>query len=221
MREATSARAGVRIEIEKRIPIAAGLGGGSSNAASVLMGLGRLWGIEVADGEIYNLAMNLGSDVPFFLVGGTAIGVGRGEEVYPTEQARCENLLLANPGVEVATASAYQNLSRLTRKNTARIIPLSLIAAKGILELPLAASNDFEEVVAAAHPEISDLKRRLVELGARRAVMSGSGATVFAVFDNTEASERARSTPSALGLWAECSRAISRHEYFDTFFEDQ
>ncbi|HVG17965.1 MAG TPA: 4-(cytidine 5'-diphospho)-2-C-methyl-D-erythritol kinase [Blastocatellia bacterium] len=216
LRQATGVTAGARIEIEKRIPVAAGLGGGSSNAAAALLGLARLWEVEVADREMVELAMSLGSDVPFFLVGGTALGVGRGEEVYPIEQADCEHLLLVNPGFAVPTATAYARLSRLTRSRSPRIIPFTLFAAKAAL--PLAASNDLELVVSAAHPEIAELKRRLLGLGARHALMSGSGATVFGVFDNSGASERARSEMRGAGYWAECARAVCRQEYRDTIF---
>src|SRR5258706_4073077 len=87
LREATGSSKGARIEIEKRIPVAAGLGGGSSNAAATLLALIKLWQIEIEDGELIKLAASLGSDVPFFLIGGTALGAGRGEEVYPIEEA--------------------------------------------------------------------------------------------------------------------------------------
>jgi 4-diphosphocytidyl-2-C-methyl-D-erythritol kinase len=216
LRWATGVTAGARIEIEKRIPVAAGLGGGSSNAAAALVGLARLWRVEVTKREMVGLAMNLGSDVPFFLVGGTALGIGRGEEVYPIEQARCEHLLLVNPGFAVSTAGAYGRLSRLTRAESPRIIPFTLFAANAAL--PLAASNDLEPVVSAAHPEIAELKRSLLSLGAQHALMSGSGATVFGVFDNSETSKRAQSQMRAAGCWAECARAVSRQEYEDAIF---
>ena len=218
LRQATGVRAGARIEIEKRIPVAAGLGGGSSNAAAALVGLARLWQADIAERELIEIAMSLGSDVPFFLVGGTALGVGRGEEVYPVEQAVCDHLLLVNPGFAVSTAEAYGKLSRLTRAESLRIIPFTLFAAKAIHELPLAASNDLEQVVSAAHPEIADVKERLLGLSAQHALMSGSGATVFGVFDNSEASERARSEMRALGYWAECARAINRQQYKEMIF---
>jgi 4-diphosphocytidyl-2-C-methyl-D-erythritol kinase len=165
------------------------------------------------------LAMKLGSDVPFFLVGGTALGVGRGEEVYPIEEAICEHLLLVNPGIAVSTAGAYAKLSRLTRFDADRIMPFTLFAAKAVCELPLAASNDLEDVVAAAHPEIAEVKRRLLSLGARRALMSGSGATVFAVFDNSELIGRALKEARAAGWWAEPALAIDRKRYWDTVFD--
>ena len=216
LRRATGVTRGARIEIEKRIPVAAGLGGGSSNAAAALVGLTRLWGVEITVRELIELAMDLGSDVPFFLVGGTALGVGRGEEVYPIEQVTCDHLLLVNPGFAVSTADAYGKLSRLTMAQSPRIIPFTLIAANAAL--PVAASNDLELVVSAAHPEIAEVKRRLLGLGARHALMSGSGATVFGIFDNSGASKRAQFEMRAAGYWAECARAINRREYKDTIF---
>jgi 4-diphosphocytidyl-2-C-methyl-D-erythritol kinase len=219
LREASGAHAGARIEIEKRIPVAAGLGGGSSNAASALLGLARLWQVRAGEQELIRIGASLGSDVPFFLTGGTALGVGRGEEVYPLEEVRCENLLLANPGITVSTSGAYARLSRLTRDLWVRIIPFTLLAAKGIHELPLAARNDFEEVVSRAHPEIAELKRRLLSLGARHALMSGSGATVFGVFDKMETNERAERELRASGYWAARARTVNRREYCETLFE--
>ena len=165
------------------------------------------------------MAARLGSDVPFFLIGGTALGVGRGEEVYPIDEVRCENLLLVNPRLEVSTADAYRKLSQLTRPEANRIIPFTLLAANGVCELPLAANNDLEEAVFAAHPEIAEAKCRLLSLGARHALMSGSGATVYGVFDNLETSERAQFEMRGTGLWSRCVRTIDRREYRDTMFE--
>jgi 4-diphosphocytidyl-2-C-methyl-D-erythritol kinase len=165
------------------------------------------------------LAASLGSDVPFFLLGGTALGIGRGEEVYPLEEVLCPHLLLANPGIEVATTDIYGRLSRLTRPETARIIPFTLLAANGNSALPLSASNDLEEVVLAAYPKVAELKRRLLSLGAQHALMSGSGATVFGVFDNLGACERAQKEVRRAGCRAECARTINRQEYNDTIFE--
>jgi 4-diphosphocytidyl-2-C-methyl-D-erythritol kinase len=218
LRDAFGKSSGALIEIEKRIPVAGGLGGGSSNAAATLLGLARLWQIEHAEPQLFEIAARLGSDVPFFLVGGTALGIGRGEEVYPLEEVDSVELLLVNAGVAVSTSDAYARLSRLTIDEPLRIIPFALYAAKGIHELPLAASNDLESVVIAAHPEIAEVKRKLLEAGARHAVMSGSGGTVFGVFDNLEASERGRLLLSREGLWAESAHAVSRREYRSTLF---
>lgn len=210
---------GARIEIEKRIPVAAGLGGGSSNAAATLLALTKLWKVEIDERELIRIAASLGSDVPFFLIGGTALGVGRGEEVYPIEQIQSEHLLLVNPGFAVSTRNAYQKLSRLTRPEAALNIPFTLLAAKGISGLPLEARNDLEEVVLTAHPEIAEVKRRLVGLSARHALMSGSGATVFGVFDNSQMTERAESVMRGAGYWAQHVRTVDAGEYRATILQ--
>lgn len=219
LREAAGASKGARIEIEKRIPVAAGLGGGSSNAAATLLALVKLWQVEIDERTLFRIAASLGSDVPFFLMGGTALGVGRGEEVSPIEQVDCQHLLLVNPGFAVSTRDAYEKLSRLTRPEAANNIPFTLLAAKGITELPLVARNDLEEAVVAAHPEIAEVKRRLLSLGARHALMSGSGATVFGVFDNSQTIEQAESEVRAAGYWAQCARTVDAREYQATIFQ--
>jgi len=219
LREAARVTAGARIEITKRIPVAAGLGGGSSNGAAALLGLARLWQVKLDERELLAIAASLGSDVPLFLIGGTVLGIGRGEEVYPLEQVNCEHLLLANAGFAVSTATAYAKLSRLTRQEALRIIPFTLVAAKAIRELPLVAANDLEETVIAAHPEIAEVKRRLKSCGARHVLMSGSGGTVWAVFDNSETNERAQGEMRAAGYWAVRARAVSRQNYQETLFD--
>lgn len=219
LREATNISKGARIHIEKRIPVAAGLGGGSSNAAATLVALIRLWQVKIDERELIRIAASLGSDVPFFLTGGTALGVGRGEEVYPIEEVHCGELLLVNPGFAVATREAYGKLARLTRSEAPSIIPFSLMAAKGIRELPLAARNDLEEPVLAAYPEIAEVKRRLMSLGARHALMSGSGATVFGVFDNSQVTGQALTELRASGYWTESVRTVDRQEYHATIFQ--
>ena len=219
LRQALGIAKGARIEINKRIPVAAGLGGGSSNAAATLLAVAKLWQIDVGYDELIKIAANLGSDVPFFLIGGTALGIGRGEEVYPIEQVNSEHLLLVNPGFAVSTAEAYARLSRLTRPMAALNIHFTLLAAKGISDLPLVATNDLEEVVIATHQEIAEVKRRLVSLGARHALMSGSGATVFGVFDNLQTTERAASMLHAAGYWAQRARTVDAREYQATIFQ--
>jgi len=252
---------GARIEIHKRIPVSAGLGGGSSNAAATLLALGKLWEIDVnsyglghvdsrdritdihsghpisdvdsralADATsgsqsnafnsaLIKLAVKLGSDVPFFLTGGTALGIGRGEEVYSIQQVNWDNLLLVNPGFAVSTAEAYAKLSRLTRSEAPLNIHFTLLAAKGISGIPLVATNDLEEVVIATHKEIAEVKRRLLSLGARHALMSGSGATVFGVFDNSQTTERAASMLHDAGYWVERARTVDAREYQATIFQ--
>ena len=127
--------------------------------------------------------------------------------------------MLANAGVAVSMAPAYAGLSRLTRKEALRIIPFTLFAAKAIRELPLVAANDLEETVIAAHPEIAEVKRRLKSCGARHVLMSGSGGTVFGVFDNSETNERAQAEMRAAGYWAARARTVSRQQYHETLFD--
>jgi 4-diphosphocytidyl-2-C-methyl-D-erythritol kinase len=218
LREVADTTKGARIEIEKLIPVAAGLGGGSSNAAATLLGLVKLWQIEIDERQLTHIAAALGSDVPFFLIGGTALGVGRGEEVSSIKQLHCEHLMLVNPGFAVSTRDAYEKLSRLTRSEAASNIPFALLAAKGISGLPLVARNDLEDAVLAAHPEIAEVKRRLSSLGAIHAQMSGSGATVFGVFDNSQTTEQAEAEMRSLGYWAQRVRTVDRQEYQATVF---
>jgi 4-diphosphocytidyl-2-C-methyl-D-erythritol kinase len=220
LREAAKTDAGAQIFIEKRIPTGGGMGGGSSNAAVTLMALQRLWQVEIDDRDLFRIAAELGSDVPLFLIGGTVLGIGRGEEVYPLEDAQCEHLLLVNPRISVSTAEAYRNLSRLTRPQAPLIIHFTFFAAKEIARLPLTARNDFENSVLLTHPLIAEGKQMLYGLGARHALMSGSGATIFGVFDNLQTSEQARDAMRRAGYWAECARTINRSEYQATIFSD-
>ena len=219
LRETAGTCAGARIEIEKRIPVGAGLGGGSSNAAATLLGLCRLLGCEVGYADLVRLAAALGSDVPFFLVGGTAVGVGRGEEVYPTQAVERDEIVLVNPGFSLATSAIYEKLSRLTRLESARIMPFALATAKRISEVALCGKNDLEEVALGIHPEIGELKAKLIELGARHSMMSGSGATVFGVFDNDRGSEEAVAVFRSAGMWAARVRTVSGKEYQDSIIE--
>lgn len=219
LREATGVVVGACIEIEKLIPVAGGLGGGSSNAASTLTGLARVWRVEVTEEDLQNIAASLGSDVPFFLEGGTALGTGRGEHVQPIEQVHCDDLLLVNPGVQVSTAEIYAKLSRLTSPGPESNIPFDLFAAEGISELPFADRNDLEKAAFDLYPEIAEVKRRLISLGATHALMSGSGATVFGVFDKSETRMRAESELMASGYWVQPVRTVDREEFQRTIFE--
>ena len=213
LRDAAGIKAGARIDIEKRIPVAAGLGGGSSNAAAALLGLSRLWGLELDRELLIRLASEIGSDVPFFLFGGTAIGVGRGEEVYIIDDVTSDNILLVNPGIAVSTAAAYGALGRLTSDRATRKIPVTLLAANSGRAAWATGGNDLEPVVISIHREIGELKDRLMELGATQAMMSGSGATVFGVFDNLQMSERARDQFRSEGLWRQLVSAVGRNAY--------
>jgi 4-diphosphocytidyl-2-C-methyl-D-erythritol kinase len=181
------------VRIEKRIPMKAGLGGGSSDAAAALLALRRIWTLRVADEQVGAVAANLGSDVPFFLVGGTAIGLGRGDEVYPLADLPRWWVVLAFPPFGIATAAAYEWLDRRRERQDDVAAPRHLAGTWLGKITPLAPLvNDLERPVTERHPMIGALTERLTGLGAAMAAMSGSGSTVFGIFRTASAARRAQ-----------------------------
>jgi 4-diphosphocytidyl-2-C-methyl-D-erythritol kinase len=179
---------GVSIEIIKKIPVAAGLGGGSSDAASVLMGMNELLQLGLTEQELMNIGSRLGADVPFFIFKKTALAEGIGEKLTPLpEMPKCW-ILLVNPGVHISTAWVYRSL-QLTSKGELNKLPEFFAS---IEQLALILSNDLESVTIPAFPVIADIKARLMNLGAVGSMMSGSGPTVFGVFKSFDAAETAR-----------------------------
>jgi 4-diphosphocytidyl-2-C-methyl-D-erythritol kinase len=208
----------VRFHLRKRIPMGAGLGGGSSDAAAVLLALPVLAGRELAIEELIGLGARLGSDVPFFFLGGTALGLGRGTELYPLPELPAEALVLLAPAIHVSTAEAYRALGRgLTSDVEQNMIDsfqslvwsvgtgLSHGGPKGVL------GNDFEGVVFDRHPELRSLKRKLLRLGARAAMMTGSGSALFGIFDSRK--DAARVLPSFGREQAYTAAMVSRSRY--------
>ncbi|MGB9791476.1 MAG: 4-(cytidine 5'-diphospho)-2-C-methyl-D-erythritol kinase [Thermacetogeniaceae bacterium] len=187
---------GVRLEIRKRIPVAAGLGGGSSDAAAALKGANALYALGLAEQELLSLAAAVGSDVPFFILGGTVEARGRGEVVRRLPPLPSLWLVLAKPGCGVSTREVYSAYRPGFGENRT---PLLLAALeRGDEEGVLAAlGNDLERVTARLCPAVGMLKERLVELGALKAVMTGSGPAVYGVFPGERearlAAERLRS----------------------------
>jgi 4-diphosphocytidyl-2-C-methyl-D-erythritol kinase len=188
----------VKFRLRKRIPMGAGLGGGSSDAAAILLALPALAGRRLALPRLMELAAGLGSDVPFFLLGGAAAALGRGTELYPLpDSPPCRGLLVA-PDVHVSTAAAYRALTpRLTTESQQNKIVSFQSQAWG--ELGVGASgpqghpgvNDFETVVFEQFPQLAALKQRLVKLGANPAMMTGSGSSLFGLFRTREQVNRA------------------------------
>jgi len=184
-------RRGVRVRLEKRIPVGRGLGGGSSDAAATIIGMLRLTGKQVPIGRLMEMAASLGSDVPFFLFGGRALGAGRGEEIYPLTDALKRSILVVSPrGIAVSTADAYRRLSpTLTNDAIAHKIygfcTLCWNPREGGLP------NDFEAAVFERHPRLRVIQRALVRHGAAEAALAGSGSAVFGVFRNPAQARRA------------------------------
>lgn len=181
---------GVHMELQKRIPAGAGLGGGSSNAATVLRTLPRLFGLDIPEEELHEMAASLGSDVPFFLHEGSALARGRGELLDHFSWSCPWWILLVVPDVHVSTAWAYARL-RLQRHPNQLDLRSALMRAQDLPEaLETLLHNDFEDAVMEAHPAIRRVKERLLEGGAVGALMSGSGAAVFGLFRDEQTALR-------------------------------
>jgi 4-diphosphocytidyl-2-C-methyl-D-erythritol kinase len=176
--------AGVRIDIQKRIPMQAGLGGGSSDAAAALRGLARLWGSHLGPGGLPAIARAIGADVAYFLEGGTSLGVGRGDVMYPLIDRPKSWVVVVMPGFGVSTKDAYGWWDADCRPALVPSIPAAS-----------ESGNDLQAPVAARHPEIGRIARRLVRLGSTHAAMSGSGSAVFGLFNR-----EAQALAAAAGL---------------------
>lgn len=182
-------RAGARLTLHKRIPVGGGLGGGSSNAACVLRGLARVLGVEPDPAEVWHLARGLGADVPYFLVGGTALGVGRGDEVVPLPDLPPQEVWLVTPPIEVSTARIFAAWAGSGGESLdAALSPLLTGAgARSITEL--AGRNDLEVVAREQFPMLEEVYSTLSRAGASCVRLSGSGSTVFACFAAASAGE--------------------------------
>jgi len=216
IRERFEAEKGAAMHLEKRIPSPGGLGGGSSNAAVALIGLCRLWNIDPSERELIDIASGLGSDVPFFLTGGTAIGTGRGEIIESVADVVEQFNLIVTPNVAVSTRDAFErmNAATLTNQELNRILPVCRSEAKSRDLRHTVLKNDFEGSVFDAHPEIQRVKKTLLELGAVNAAMSGSGASVFAIFDKQETRQTAIKALDHESTWRKFAVAtISRDQY--------
>jgi 4-diphosphocytidyl-2-C-methyl-D-erythritol kinase len=187
---------GVRLRLDKRIPIGGGLGGGSSNAATVLLALRDLTGRPADARRLTPLAARLGADVPFFLVGGTALGRGRGDEVEPLPDLPETEILLVHPGVAVPTAAVFSAWRGQPRQEPHEA--LRRLLAGGARDVVAAVGvNDLEPVVLERYSAVKQVYTALVQTGAERVGVSGSGGTVFALGPGTrEARELASSLPS-------------------------
>ena len=201
---------GVRLHLRKRIPAQGGLGGGSSNAAAALVGLAGLWlpGADLA--ILHDLGASIGADVPFFLCGGTALGLHRGNRVFPLADLPAWHVVLVFPPFGVSTPAAYGWLDEAREAGG--------ISPGGYGQLQLAGGvaidvrNDLEMPVVRRHPQIGQLRNALVALGAEGAAMSGSGSTVFGLYSSRD---RAASAAAALrreGWQTLVTRTASRRQ---------
>ncbi len=217
---AASPASGAEIILKKHIPAGAGLGGGSSNAAAALLGLSRFWRLTVPEDQLCAIAATIGSDVPYFLRGGTALGIGRGEEIYPLPEIRPMNLVVIYPGVHIATGAAYQALSLML---TSRQAPPNIQSFCSRLADDsdgwAGIFNDFETSILPAFPAVKEAKDFLTEMGATATLLSGSGSSVFGFFLNEESALAASRSGNARKAWRVFpAKTLSRAEYFQSMF---
>ncbi len=202
---------GIRARLTKRIPVARGLGGGSSDAAAALLGTLRLTGHELPLPRLLEVASSLGADVPFFLFGGRALGVNRGDEIYPLPDGRRQTVLVVSPhDVSVSTKDAYACVDE--RLTSGAIAPkIWGFCALCWSRQGSGIANDFEDAVFHRHPRLRQIKRALLQGGAAEAALAGSGSAVFGVFQSpAQARRAARAFPKDEVF---VTRTLSREEY--------
>ncbi len=187
--EEAKAKVGIELTIRKEIPISSGLGGGSSNAASTLMGLNRILRLNLSKERLMEIGARIGADIPFFIFEKTAVATGIGEKLQPLEIRPSSWFVLVNPGWEVSTKWAYEGLNFELTKRPFRIkLPPFF---NDIGQVARVLHNDLENVTIAAYPVIGGIKGELLSHGAEGSLMTGSGPTVFGIFSNKGRAENA------------------------------
>jgi 4-diphosphocytidyl-2-C-methyl-D-erythritol kinase len=240
-------RGKVTITIDKQLPVQGGLGSASSNAIATMFALERALKYKLPSGERLRIASEVGSDLPLFLLGGTVLGLGRGEQVYPLDDVPAIPIVIATPGVAIATPKAFAAWdkmnppSKLTGNGRSATIdvfsrsafdwlsgvPTAGVPAKSgdraetlLLDLVRAGiENDFENVVFSENPELREVKRALEREGARYASLSGSGSTVYGLFRNQSEAAHAAERIRNNGTPAQATTTLTRKEYWAQIFK--
>jgi len=207
----SSAPRDIAIDLRKRVPSEAGLGGGSSNAAMTLLALNQLWKLNLDVASLTRIGARLGADVPYFLVGGTALGLGRGDDIYPLADMPPVHVVILRPGFGVSTQDAYTWFDDETRRSLKdpvhRLIPPGWPAWSATLR------NDLEAPVVRHHPAIGRIRQSLIDAGAAFAAMSGSGSAVFGLFERADAARRTANDLARPGWLSLHTRTLNRREY--------
>jgi 4-diphosphocytidyl-2-C-methyl-D-erythritol kinase len=209
----------MEVKIQKRIPLLAGLGGGSSNAAVTLIALSRYLGWPLKMQKLLAIARKLGADLPFFLVGGTAWGLGRGDRIKKLPDLDCQNVLLVHSILPCSTAAIYRGYDEaglLTQKRDSIKIhfdhwPESLREFVSLIE------NDLEKVVFALYPELDSIKKQITETGAVAVSLTGSGSTLFGIYDSSRDLEQA----AKKFQFCTPTRFVTRRQYITEVFGDE
>jgi 4-diphosphocytidyl-2-C-methyl-D-erythritol kinase len=210
---------GAEIQLRKRIPVGAGLGGGSSNAAAALLGLCRLWRLQIPAQELHRIAADLGSDVPFFLHGGVALAAGRGTDVHSLPDLPVALLVVIFPGIHISTRDAYRKLSLgLTFNDGIHKIEGFCGQMQTGLGCLTGIFNDFETSILPAYPAIRETKEFLQRWGAIATLLSGSGSAVFGFFLDEESALAASRATQRESWRVFPAKTLSRAEYFHRIF---
>ena len=212
-------RRGVAISLRKNIPSGAGLGGGSGNAAATLLGLRRFWNIDISDNDLNAIALELGSDVPFFLMGGAALGKGRGEILTGLPDFQPNHIVVLFPGISILTTSAYDALNLgLTSVESDIKIQRFLDFVENGSSWQARIFNDFETAILPLHPEIAEVKIFLENQGAISTLLSGSGSSVFGFFMSEESARAAAVAVNRANWRAFPAKTLTRAEYLQRMF---
>lgn len=199
------------VQLRKRIPEQAGLGGGSADAAMAILGLAKIWKLRIDVPTLSRVAAGVGADVPFFLVGGTALGLGRGDDIYPLVDMPRTYVVVVRPQFGVSTAEAYgwfdTEPRRTSRETHRRPLP------EQWPDWAVNLRNDLEPPVNRHHPTVGRIKQALLAAGAAFAAMSGSGSAVFGLFERPEAARRTAADLTRPGWSVVSTRTLTRREY--------
>jgi 4-diphosphocytidyl-2-C-methyl-D-erythritol kinase len=211
---------GGRVRITKRIPAQGGLGGGSADGAAALVGWNRLWDLRLPDDRLQDLAVSLGADVPFFLCAGTALGLNRGDEIHPLADAPARWVVLVFPPFGVATPEAFRWWDDDQGRSATSGLGLAAHSSSRMTRAPdagrephadlLAVFNDLEVPVSRRHPELLEIRRCLERAGSESAAMTGSGSTVFGLFETRTGAATACDRLRAAGWHSQVTRTATR-----------
>ena len=174
--------AGVEIKLQKNIPPGSGLGGGSSNAASVLKGLLKLYNLNISLNDLLKIGSSIGADVPFFIKGGCQIGSGIGDQLIKVENSIKKTFLLVMPEIHISTKTTFEKLKNFLDYDQEKVNFANFIEKDKFLFKFF--ENDFETIIVPAYPEIGQIKKKLLNQGAIFSSLSGTGSTVYGVFDD-------------------------------------
>lgn len=190
MKEISGLNRGIKINIQKNIPIAAGLAGGSSNGAATLKALNTLWDLGYSDEKLMEIGRTFGADIPFCIFGGTAQAEGIGDRLTRLKPFKDKYILIANPGIGISTAYAYSKIDLSSQRYDIEAL-INAMEREDLIGVAANLNNRMESAILKEYPVIQDIKTAMIKNGALGSLMSGSGSTVFGLFDDEDRMEYA------------------------------